>query len=47
VSAGEPLNPRKRSEFTTKMTDWAKRLMPDRRKLDSGTKARKRFGLWA
>ena len=46
INAGEPLSPQRRSEFTTKISKWANRMVQAQSDPETETPKRKRFAFW-
>ncbi|MHB1744241.1 MAG: AAA family ATPase [Acidobacteriaceae bacterium] len=46
INAGEPLSPQRRSEFTTKISKWANRLVHAQSNPETETTKRNRFAFW-
>ncbi len=46
INAGEPLSPQRRSEFTTKISKWANRLVRAQSNPETETPKRNRFAFW-
>jgi pilus assembly protein CpaE len=46
INAGEPLSPQRRSEFTTKISKWANRLVHAQSNPETDTPKKRRFAFW-
>ena len=46
INAGEPLSPQRRSEFTTKISKWANRMVHAQSNPDTDTPKKRRFAFW-
>ena len=46
INAGEPLSPQRRSEFTTKISKWANRLVRAQSNPETDTPKKRRFAFW-
>jgi pilus assembly protein CpaE len=46
INAGEPLSPQRRSEFTTKISKWANRMVHAQSNPETETAKRSRFAFW-
>ena len=46
INAGEPLSPQRRSEFTTKISKWANRIVHAQSNPETDTPKKRRFAFW-
>jgi pilus assembly protein CpaE len=46
INAGEPLSPQRRSEFTSKISKWANRLVHAQSNPDTDSPKKRRFAFW-